>query len=234
MNCTFPHQENPAYARCRDKLFSAYKNIEFLTENTTASGGYAFTTAVETANTIESSSGSACNISPCPFKLGSSGYARNANDDGTNTSRSPSPPVMRTTGVNTASGSGHSSGGNRARSPEPSKKQPQHASTSGGRKKKNDPRPSAMAEMVELGKHKLELVRQLCHTEMSSRLNIPSIEACMQRVYGMTRLSNEQILAAGDAFKEDKNRQLFMTLKDDLAFMWAERQLEHQNVLYNA
>nr|CAD1821782.1 unnamed protein product [Ananas comosus var. bracteatus] len=153
------------------------------TANTTTSRIYAFTTVVQTPSMIKSSSGSSpgeddtvaairmsvCNISPCQFEQGSSGCAKNANDGGINTSCSPSPPVMRTTGVNTASGSGHSSGGKRARSPEPSNKQQQHAYTSGGRKKKSDPRASAMVEMVELGKQKLELMRQLGHTEMSSR-----------------------------------------------------------------
>nr|CAD1817803.1 unnamed protein product [Ananas comosus var. bracteatus] len=39
--------ENPAYARCRDKPFPAYDDMEFLTQNTTATGRYAFTSAVE-------------------------------------------------------------------------------------------------------------------------------------------------------------------------------------------
>nr|CAD1818335.1 unnamed protein product [Ananas comosus var. bracteatus] len=127
---TYPHvwiyllTKNPAYTRCRDKPFPAYDDINFLTQNTTASGRYTFTTALDTPPTIESSSGSssgeddtndgirmsACNISACPFKAGTSGCARNANDDGADTSRSPSPPVMHTAG---ASGSGHCSGSKR-------------------------------------------------------------------------------------------------------------------------
>nr|CAD1831146.1 unnamed protein product [Ananas comosus var. bracteatus] len=139
--------ENPAYARCRDKPFPAYDDMEFLTQNTTATGRYAFTSAVELPPIIESSSGSspgedetiaaigmsACNLSSDPFEAGGSGCARNANFDEANTSRSPSPPVMPTSG---ASGSGHSSGSKRARSPERSNKQAQPASTSGDEKRK--------------------------------------------------------------------------------------------------
>nr|CAD1818246.1 unnamed protein product [Ananas comosus var. bracteatus] len=141
------NKENPAYARCRDKPFSAYDDMEFLTQNTTATGRYAFISAVELPPIIESSSGSspgeddtiagigmsACNLSSDPFEAGGSGCARNANFDEANTSRSPSPPVMPTTG---ASGSGHSSGSKRARSPESSKKQAQTATTSGDEKRK--------------------------------------------------------------------------------------------------
>nr|CAD1817739.1 unnamed protein product [Ananas comosus var. bracteatus] len=233
--------ENPAYAKCRDKPFPAYDDIDFLTQNTTASGRYGFTTVVDTPPTIESSSGSspgeddtpagirmsACDISPYPFEAGTSRCTRNANDDGANTSRSPSPPVMRTTG---ASGSGHSSGSKRARSPERSNKQPQMASTSRGRKKKVDARASAMADMVEQGKEKLVLVRQLCQVELSSRADMPSQNQCMQRVYGMTGLSDDHILAVVDAFKEDKNRNAFMSLNDKHAKEWVERQLAQQNL----
>nr|CAD1835642.1 unnamed protein product [Ananas comosus var. bracteatus] len=94
---------------------------------------------------------SACNLSSDPFEAGESGCARYANFDEANTSRSPSPPVMPTTG---ASGSGHSSGSKRARSPEPSNKQAQTASTSGGRKKKVDARTSAYFDITEQGKEK--------------------------------------------------------------------------------
>nr|CAD1825810.1 unnamed protein product [Ananas comosus var. bracteatus] len=139
--------ENPAYARCRDKPFPAYDDMEFLIQNTTATGRYAFTSAVELPPIIESSSGSspgeddtiasigmaACNLSSEPFEAGASGCARYSNCDEANTSRSPSPPVMPTTG---ASGSGHSSGSKRARSPEPSNKQAQMTSTSREEKRK--------------------------------------------------------------------------------------------------
>nr|CAD1844108.1 unnamed protein product [Ananas comosus var. bracteatus] len=193
--------------------------------------------------TIESSSGSspgeddtiagiimsACNLSSEPFEAGASGCARYANNDEANTSHSPSPPVMRPTG---ASGSGHSSGSKRARSPERSNKQPQTASTSGGRKKKVDARASAMADMVEQGKEKLVWVRQLCQLELNKSANMPSQNQCMQRVYGMTGLSDDHILAVCDAFKEDKNRNAFMSLNNKLVEKWVERQLTQQNVIY--
>nr|CAD1827615.1 unnamed protein product [Ananas comosus var. bracteatus] len=93
-----------------------------------SSGRYAFTSAVELPPIIESSSRSspgedntiagirmsACNLLSEPFEAEASGCARYANNAEANTSRSPSPPVMRTTG---ASGSGHRSGNKRARSP---------------------------------------------------------------------------------------------------------------------
>ncbi|XP_020101981.1 uncharacterized protein LOC109719619 [Ananas comosus] len=217
--------------------------MEFLTQNTTATGRYAFTSAVELPPIIESSSGSspgeddtiagigmsACNLSSDPFEAGGSGCARYANFDEANTSRSPSPPVMPTTG---ASGSAHSSGSKRARSPERSNKQAQTASTSGGRKKKVDARTSAFLDIAEQGKEKLGWVRQLCQLELSKSTDMPSQNQCMQRVYGMTGLSDDDILVLCDAFKEDKNRNAFMSLNDKHARKWVEREIAQQNLYY--
>nr|CAD1839846.1 unnamed protein product [Ananas comosus var. bracteatus] len=235
--------ENPAYARCRDKPFPAYDDMEFLTQNTTATGRYAFTSAVELPPIIESSSGSspgeddtiagigmsACNLSSDPFKAGGSGCARYANFDEANTSRSLSPPVMPTTG---ASGSGHSSGSKRARSPERSNKQAQTTSTSWGRKKKVDTRTSAYLDIAEQGKEKLGWVRQLCKLELSKSTDMPSQNKCMKRVYGMTGLSDDDILVLCDAFKEEKNRNAFMSLNDKHARKWVEREIAQQNLYY--
>nr|CAD1828029.1 unnamed protein product [Ananas comosus var. bracteatus] len=235
--------ENPAYARCRDKPFPAYNDMEFLTQNTTVTGRYAFTSAVELPPIIESSSGSspgeddtiagigmsACNLSSDPFEAGGSGCARYANFDEANTSRSPSPPVMPTTGE---SGSAHSSGSKRARSPERSNKQAQTASTSGGRKKKVDARTSAFLDIAEQGKEKLGWVRQLCQLEMSKSTDMPSQNQCMQRVYGMTGLSDDDILVLCDAFKEEKNCNAFMSLNGKHARKWVEREIAQQNLIY--
>lgn len=54
----------------------------------------------------------------------------------------------------------------------------------------------------------------------------------MYRVYNLSRITNEIILAAGDAFKDDKNRQVFMTINDELAFMWVDQQVAQKNLLY--
>ncbi|XP_020107348.1 uncharacterized protein LOC109723411 [Ananas comosus] len=236
--------ENPAYARCRDKPFPAYDDMEFLTQNTTATGRYAFTSAVELPPIIESSSGSspdedditagigmtACNLSSEPFEAGASGCARYSNCDEANTSRSPSPPVMPTTG---ASGSGHSSGSKRARSPEPSNKQAQTTSTSRGGKKKVDARTSAFLDIAEQGKEKLGWVRQLCQLELRKSTDMPSQNQCMQRVYGMTGLSDDDILVLCDAFKEEKNRNAFMSLNDSHARKWIEREIAQHNLYYS-
>ncbi|XP_020111097.1 uncharacterized protein LOC109726079 [Ananas comosus] len=203
--------ENPAYARCRDKPFPAYDDMEFLTQNTTATGRYAFTSAVELPPIIESSSGSspgeddtiagigmsACNLSSDPFEAGGSG-----------------------------------SGSKRARSPERSNKQAQTVSTSGGRKKKVDARTSAFLDIAEQGKEKLGWVRQLCQLELSKSTDMPSQNQCMQRVYGMTGLSNDDILVLCDAFKKEKNRNAFMSLNDKHARKWVEREIAQQNLIY--
>nr|CAD1830010.1 unnamed protein product [Ananas comosus var. bracteatus] len=113
--------ENPAYAKCRDKPFPAYKDIAFLTAKSTATGRYDFLTGIAAVPTIDSSSSpspgedegiigermSAFNLEPTPFEAGSSGSAFNANLRSGNNSRSPSPTDNPTTTRASASGFGH-------------------------------------------------------------------------------------------------------------------------------
>nr|CAD1826083.1 unnamed protein product [Ananas comosus var. bracteatus] len=139
----------------------------------------------------------ACNLSSEPFEAGASGCARYSNCDEANTSCSPSPPVMPTTG---ASGSGHSSGSKRARSPETSNKQAQTASTSRGGKKKVDARTSAFLDIAE-----------------QEPMHATSVWD--------DGLSDDDILVLCDAFKEEKNRNAFMSLNDKHARKWIEREI---------
>ncbi|XP_020105615.1 uncharacterized protein LOC109722140 isoform X1 [Ananas comosus] len=199
-------QENPAYAKCGDKPFPAYKDIEFLTSKTMATGRSGFSSGTAAAPTIDSSSSS----SPDPLI----------------------PTAVPTTAGASASGSGHSSAAKRPRSPQPANPPRKHASLSGGRRKKSDIVSDAVAEMVKLSKQKLDLVRQIYQNEVTNRPNIPTINACMSRVYNLPGMTDEQILAACDALTDDKNRQLFMTMNDKLAFMWVDRQVAMQNNLY--
>nr|CAD1823000.1 unnamed protein product [Ananas comosus var. bracteatus] len=80
----------------------------------------------------------------------------------------------------------------------------------------------------------LQLKAPLGHplVELSSRADMPSQNQCMQRVYGMTGLTDDHILAVADAFKEDKNCNAFTSLNDKHAKKWVERQLAQQNVIY--
>nr|CAD1833523.1 unnamed protein product [Ananas comosus var. bracteatus] len=48
--------ENPAYVKCRDKPFPAYKDIAFLTAKTTATGRYDFSSGMPATPSIDSSS----------------------------------------------------------------------------------------------------------------------------------------------------------------------------------
>lgn len=45
-------------------------------------------------------------------------------------------------------------------------------------------------------------------------------------------MTNEWVLAAGDALEDDKNRQFFMTMNGEFAFMWVDCQVDMQNILY--
>ncbi len=54
----------------------------------------------------------------------------------------------------------------------------------------------------------------------------------MTRIYSLPGLTNDKVLAAVDALKEDKNHQLFMTMNDDLAVMWVERQIAKEYQLF--
>nr|CAD1844366.1 unnamed protein product [Ananas comosus var. bracteatus] len=241
-------QENPAYAKCRDKPFPAYKDITFLTAKTTAIERHGFSTEMALAPTIDSSSSSspgkderiigekmsAFNLEPTPFEARSSGSAFNANLRSGNNSRSPRPTDNRTTARASASGSGHSSGQKRARSPQPTNPLRKHASSSGGRRKKNDSTSDAVAEMVELGKQKLDLVRQIYHTEVGNRSNIPTIETCMARVYNLLGMTNERILTASDALREEKNLDSIYSYALDVTSLLCNAYLSHDVITENA
>ncbi len=86
--------------------------------------------------------------------------------------------------------------------------------------------------MVQIGKDKFDFVRHMYHNELEGRRNTPSIADCMTRIYSLLGLTNDKVLVAGDALKEDKNRQLFMTINDDLTVMWVERQIAKENQLF--
>nr|CAD1818405.1 unnamed protein product [Ananas comosus var. bracteatus] len=210
--------EISAYAKCRDKPFSVYKDIEFLSSTTTATGRFGIQISL--------------NFLPPRFEPGSSNSPMPENVHGNNISRSPSPPLVQPNVGGSASGSGHSPAGKRPRSPQaslPPKKQP---SSSAGQREKSDITNEAIVEFVEIGKQKLAFVKHMYQQDSSNQANIPSIEECMERVYNLPGITDEQALAAGEALLNDKHRRLFMTMKDRLAIRWIERQVAVQDVLY--
>lgn len=126
-------QENPAYAKFRDKPFPTYKDIEVLSGTSTAVGQFGMSSLM-TTQTIDSSSLSslceddtvvgvrqlAINFLPDVFEPGFSRSPLHANVLGSNTSRSPSPPLVQPNIRGSASGSRHSSAGKRPCSPDAS------------------------------------------------------------------------------------------------------------------
>nr|CAD1839494.1 unnamed protein product [Ananas comosus var. bracteatus] len=237
--------ENPAYAKCRDKPFAAYKDIEFLSGSTTATGRFAMSSQMPVA-TIDSSSSSSpgeedtimgvreisLNYLSPRFEPGSSSSPIPENVPGNNTSRSSSPPLVPPNVGGSASGSGYSSAGKRPRSPQSSIPPKKQSASAAGRKKKSDIAGEAIVELVEIGKQKLDFVKHMYQQDTSNQSSIPSIEVCMERVYNLPGITDEQALAAGEALMNDKHRRLFMTMKDRLAIRWIERQVSLQDVLY--
>lgn len=184
----------------------------------------------------------AINRLPGLFAPGSSSTSLNETAAENSSSCSPSPPLVQPTVGATVSGSDHSSAGKRPRSPQPSVPPRKQASSSGRRKNESDLQAEAILKIVEIGRQKLDLLREMyqhvvstrpnIQHAVSTRPNIPSIEVCMTRVYNLVGTADERALAAGDSLLEDKNRQLFLTLTDELAVMWIDRQLQMQNILY--
>nr|CAD1837253.1 unnamed protein product [Ananas comosus var. bracteatus] len=174
----------------------------------------------------------AIHLLPGLFEPGSTGNPGNEIGRPDISSHSPSPHLVQPTVGGSASGSRHSSAGKRPRSPPPSAQPRKHASSSDGRKKKSDLGAMALAEMVEIGKQKLELARKMYHHKVASRSTIPTIEVCMNGVYNIVGTTNVCALAAGDSLRDDKSRQLFMTMTDELAVVWINRQVDVHNVIY--
>nr|CAD1839576.1 unnamed protein product [Ananas comosus var. bracteatus] len=187
--------ENPAYAKCRDKPFAAYKDIEFLSASTTATGRFAMSSQMPIA-TIDSSSSSSpgeedtimgvreisLNYLSPRFEPGSSSSPIPKNVPGNNTSRSSSPPLVPPNVGGSASGSGYSSAGKRPRSPQASIPPKKQSAFAAGRKKKSDIAGEAIVELVEIGKQKLDFVKHMYQQDTSNQSSIPSIEVCMERV----------------------------------------------------
>lgn len=89
-----------------------------------------------------------------------------------------------------------------------------------------------MAEMVEVGKQKVQIAREMLDLEKSKRSTIPPIDICMQRVYSLVGPSNISAMAAGMSLRAESDRQLFMTLNDDLAIVWINHQVVVNNLNY--
>nr|CAD1834973.1 unnamed protein product [Ananas comosus var. bracteatus] len=198
--CAYPrYEENPAYAKCRDKSFPTYKDIEFLPGTTTAIGQFGMSSQMA-APIIDSSS------SPSP--------GEDDTVEGVLVDLDIAPRVK-----DLALQSPHSLQRNNYLLPPAGKK-------------KSDIAGEAIAELVEIGKQKLNLVRQMYQQDVTNQTNILSIEDCMNRVYNLPGITDEQALAAEEALLNDKQRRLFMTMNDHLAARWIERQVDLQNVLY--
>ncbi|XP_020114547.1 uncharacterized protein LOC109728538 [Ananas comosus] len=134
-------------------------------------------------------------------------------------SRSSIPPLGQPAVGGYASGSGHSSAGKRPRSPPPSAQTRKECTSSAGRKKKSDLGAEALVEMVKIGKQKLEIAREMINIAKGSQSTIPPIDVCMSRVFNLVRRTDIRAIAVGMSLRAESDRQLFMTLNDELALV---------------
>nr|CAD1818701.1 unnamed protein product [Ananas comosus var. bracteatus] len=231
--------ENLAYSRCRDKTFPAYQDIAFLSGKTTATGRHGFRTGMhgeDVRNTSSSSPGTTAilqqikNSMAGPSRFGQLPMAQQvllplspANEEGPNdaTSYSPTPTPMKSGNPNTSHASAHTSSGKRRRLSSPSHK----TTPTSTRKGKLEYTSDAIQELVNLGKKRLNIAEQMLQRELDARPKVHSIEECMVRLYDISNLSLDAILCACEAFKDDRNKSIFMSLSDDILYMWIDRQL---------
>lgn len=213
----FHLQENPAYAKCRDKPFPAYQSIEMLTGKSIATGRHGFTTRVEVEDVRSTSSSS-----PATQPLNMENLAKNLEDVNDANSTSPTPTPMKVKGHYEGTASGRTSSIKRPRVSSPNPTPPSN------RRRKDDGRTQAIYELVELGKKRTEIAQALMDREIQARPKLHSIEECMERLTTVAHLSPEGLLAVCEALKDERNRPIFMKLSGDMLCMWIDRQIAMQ------
>ncbi|KAK1293563.1 hypothetical protein QJS10_CPB17g00531 [Acorus calamus] len=105
----------------------------------------------------------------------------------------------------------------------PNKKQRLNMTTGLKRKRKSST-DHFVAQLVDIGRQKLEISRAYLEREIASKPTVYSIEECIERLLSYSNISVECTLAATEALKDEKNRIIFMTLKEDMRIPWIERQ----------
>nr|CAD1821622.1 unnamed protein product [Ananas comosus var. bracteatus] len=73
--------------------------------------------------------------------------------------------------------------------------------------------------MVKIGKQKLEIAREMINIAKGSQSTIPPIDVCMSRVFNLVRRTDIRAIAVGMSLRAESDRQLFMTLNDELALL---------------
>lgn len=149
------------------------------------------------------------------------------NEEGPNDapSYSPTPTPMKSENRNTSHALAHTSSGKRRRLSSPSRRTTP-TSTRKGKLEYNT--SDAIQELVNLGKKRLNIAEQMLQRELDARPKVHSIEECMVRLYDIPNLPLDAILCACEAFKDDRNRSIFMSLSGDILYMWIDRQLNMQ------
>nr|CAD1822760.1 unnamed protein product [Ananas comosus var. bracteatus] len=228
-------QENPAYAKCREKPFPAYKDIEFLTGKTTATGRHGFTSQMPIGHEPVDSSPSSSpghddvlkairNSMINDSEQGQSSQAHmNVGMINEATSLSPSPDPVNPSTPHTDSVPGHSSAGKRAHSsPLPTRKHKQQ--TRGGRNKKITISNDRLGELADIGRQKLDIAKVIVNRELTARPIVHSIEECMDRLRMINGVTPERCLTALEAFKDERNKTIFLALGDDITLAWIDGQ----------
>nr|CAD1844175.1 unnamed protein product [Ananas comosus var. bracteatus] len=87
--------------------------------------------------------------------------------------------------------------------------------------------------MVEIGKQRLEIAREMINIAKASQSTIPPIDVCMSRVYNLVCTTTIRAIAAGMSLRVESDRHLFMTLNDELALVWIDLQVVEMGELLN-
>ncbi len=157
--------------------------------------------------------GQTSNAQPLPIALS----PRNEDVNNT-TSCSPTPTHVKRGNPNVSSASGHTSSGKRRRSSPSSCK----TTPTSNRRGRLDATPNSIQELVKLCKKRLNIAECMLQRELHARPKVHSIEACIARLNDVCGLSLEGTLSACEAFKDEHNRSIFMSLSGDILYIYVD------------
>ncbi|KAK1274651.1 hypothetical protein QJS04_geneDACA013291 [Acorus gramineus] len=102
----------------------------------------------------------------------------------------------------------------------------QHVDLADGfkRKRKSTTTDDLLAQLVDIGRQKLEIDRAYLERDIASKPTLYTLKECLVHLLSYSNLSDDCTLGATEALKDEQNRIIFMTLKEDMRIPWIERQ----------
>lgn len=150
------------------------------------------------------------------------------NTEGINdtTPRSRTPTPMKSENLYASNASTHTSSAKRHCLSPPSNK----TTPTSTRRGKLECTYDAIQELEDLGKKKLNIAEQMLQRELDAHPKIHSILDCMVKLNNIPNLSLEGILSICEAFKDERNISIFMSLSGNILYMWIDRQVVTQRI----